>query len=123
VLAAHAGFALFVVIGGALAWRWRALRWLHVPAVLWAIAVELGGWICPLTPLENRLRAAAGQATYGGDFLQHYLLAALYPAGLTRGIQFALAALVVLINVPAYYCIWRNQRTASASASPGGRQR
>ena len=123
MLAVHAGFALFVIIGGWLAWRWRTLLWLHVPAVLWGIAVELTGWICPLTPLENRLRAAAGQGTYGGDFLQHYLLAALYPAGLTRIIQFALAALVVLVNVPAYYCLWRNQRTASASASPGGRQR
>ena len=62
-------------------------------------------------------------AVAAGDFLQHYPLAALYPAGLTRSTQFALAVLVVLINVPAYYCLWRNQRTASASASPGGRQR
>ena len=123
IVVLHAAFVVFVVVGGFVALRWRWLAWLHLPSVVWAVLLEYNGWICPLTPLENRLRAAAGQGTYAGDFLQHYLLAALYPAGLTRSTQFALAVLVVLINVPAYYCLWRNQRTASASASPGGRQR
>ena len=128
VLAGHAAFVLFAVAGGWLALRWRRLMYLHLPALLWGAAVELGGWICPLTPLENRLRAAAGEPVYGGDFLQHYLTAALYPPALTRRMQLILAALLLLINACAYGALWlkyglQNQRTASARASSGGRHR
>ena len=128
VLAAHAAFVLFTIFGGWLALRWRWLILLHVPALAWGVTVELTGWICPLTPLENRLRAAAGEPVYGGDFLQHYLTAALYPAALTRRVQLALAALLLLVNVGAYWALARtygprNQRTASASASSAERKR
>jgi hypothetical protein len=107
VLIVHAGFALFVVAGGLLVRRWRRLIWLHLPAALWATAIELGGWICPLTPLENKLRAATGQATYAGDFIQHYMIAVLYPVSLTRPIQIVLGTLVLTINVIVYCVLWR----------------
>jgi hypothetical protein len=107
VLGIHAAFALFVIAGGWLALRWRRLIVWHVPALLWGAAVELGGWICPLTPLENHLRIAAGENTYSGDFLQHYLTAALYPAALTRSVQLALAALLLAVNAAAYWALWR----------------
>jgi hypothetical protein len=128
VLLLHAAFALFAIGGGWLALRWRRLIYLHIPALLWGVTVELTGWICPLTPLENRLRAAAGEPVYGGDFLQHYLTTALYPAALTRAVQIALAALLLLANAGAYGALWRaygprNQRTASPSASSAERQR
>lgn len=103
-------FVLFVVCGGLLALRWRWLIWLHLPAALWGAAIEFGGWICPLTPLENRLRAAAGEGTYAGDFIAHYLSAALYPAGLTRAAQIGLGALVVALNLLAYGLVWRRRR-------------
>ncbi len=68
----------------------------------WGVLVELNGWICPLTPLENRLRQAAGDAGYQESFVEHYLLPILYPAGLTRTTQFALATAVMLINLVIY---------------------
>ena len=61
-----------------------ALAWLHVPAVAWGVWVELAGWICPLTPLENWLRMKGGVPAYGTSFIGHYLVPVLYPAGLTR---------------------------------------
>jgi Protein of Unknown function (DUF2784) len=110
VLLAHGAFALFTVVGGFLALRWRLLLWLQLPCALWGCAVELAGLTCPLTPLENHLRAASGEATYSGDFLAHYLSAALYPSGLTRAVQIALGTFVVAANVLAYVLLYR-QRT------------
>jgi hypothetical protein len=102
VVLLHALFVVFVVAGGLLVWRWRWVAWLHVPAAAWGAAIELGGWVCPLTPLENHFRARAGLAGYRGGFIEHYLLPALYPEGLTALKQIALGALVVGINLLVY---------------------
>ena len=79
IVLVHFVFVIFVVLGGLLALRWPRIVWLHVPAVIWGALVEFTGWICPLTPLENRLRRASGEASYQGDFIAHYILPALYP--------------------------------------------
>jgi uncharacterized protein DUF2784 len=102
VVLAHAAFVSFVVLGGFLAWRWRAVALLHVPCALWGIAIEYGGWICPLTPLENMLRERAGLEGYRGGFVEHYAIPALYPAGLTRPTQAVLGTLVLAVNLVAY---------------------
>jgi hypothetical protein len=109
VLSAHALFVLFVVAGGFLALRWRWLIGLHVPAVVWGVLIELTGWICPLTPLENWLRADAGLRPYSGDFIGHYVSAVLYPVSLTRGTQLLLGTLAFLINAVAYSLLWRHR--------------
>src|SRR5437899_54670 len=95
----HFAFIIFVIAGGFLVLRWPALKWVHLPAALWGALIEIGGWICPLTRYENLLRGRAGVAGYGGGFVEHYLLRAMYPAGLTRGIEFAIAATVVTVNI------------------------
>jgi hypothetical protein len=101
-VAAHLAFVLFVALGALLAIRWPAVAWVHVPAVAWGVAVEAFGWFCPLTPVENDLRALAGEAAYGGDFIARYLLPVIYPEGLTRDAQFLLAAGAFLLNVGIY---------------------
>jgi Protein of Unknown function (DUF2784) len=101
----HLCFILFVVFGGLLVIKWPALKWLHLPAALWGALVELDGLECPLTRWENLLRGRAGGAGYGGGFVDHYIVRAMYPAGLTRGIEYALAAAVVIINVSIYVYI------------------
>jgi Protein of Unknown function (DUF2784) len=113
VLTLHFGFVLFVVFGGLLVMRWPKLAWIHVPAAAWGVIIEYAGWICPLTPLENWLRSRGGEAGYAGGFVEHYLLATLYPQGLTRGTQFVLGGLVLVINVAAYATlVTRKRRTA-----------
>lgn len=106
----HGAFVLFVVLGAILVVKWRWLAWLHVPAAIWGVMIEVGGWVCPLTPLENVLRARAGEAGYGGGFVEHYVFRALYPEGLTRGIQLGLAAFVLVVNVAGYGYIWRTRK-------------
>lgn len=98
----HLAFVLFVVSGGLLVWRWPCWMWLHLPAVTWGVLTEFAGWICPLTPLENALRRAVGQAGYPGGFVDHYLWPLLYPEGLTREIQWALGAIVLVLNGAVY---------------------
>ena len=102
VVLLHGAFVLFVALGGLLVWRWPRLAWLHLPAVAWGALIEFTGWICPLTPLEQHLRQVVGQAGYAGGFIDHYLLALLYPAGLTREMQWALGAGVLMVNGAVY---------------------
>jgi hypothetical protein len=110
VLVLHAAFVVFVLLGGLLALCWRALPWLHLPAVLWVILTELNGWICPLTRLENRLLEAAGEQGYSGGFAAHYLLPLIYPPGLTPGLQALFAAIVAGLNLVVYGLLWRQRR-------------
>ena len=111
VVLIHFGFVLFVVVGGLSVIRWPKLTWLHLPAVGWGALVELSGWICPLTPLENRLRVLGGGQAYPDSFIAHYLMPVLYPQGLTRRIQIVLGLLVLLINAAVYgYILHRKHR-------------
>lgn len=106
----HLAFVAFAVGGGFLVWRWRGVLWLHLPALAWGTWIELAGGICPLTPLENRLRDLAGERGYESGFIEYYLLPLLYPVGLTRDTQWLLAAGLVAVNVLAYSVIIRRAR-------------
>jgi hypothetical protein len=124
VVALHFGFVLFVVLGGLLVLRRPRLVWVHLPAAVWGALIELGGWVCPLTPLEQWLRARGGGPAYRGGFIEHYILPVLYPPGLTREAQLMLAVLVVAINLAVYGWVLRSVvlRAAGASAleAPAG---
>jgi hypothetical protein len=105
----HFAFILFVVFGGLLVLRWRRMIWVHLPAATWGAMVEAMGWICPLTPWENRFRWQAGQEGYSGDFISRYLLPLIYPADLNFDLQLALAGFVVIINIIIYVFIFRKR--------------
>src|SRR5438132_9435571 len=106
----HFAFTAFVVFGGFLAWRWRWLAALHLPALAWGCWVEVSHSICPLTPLENHFRQLGGEAGYSGDFVEHYLLPVLYPVGLTQNIQLVLGTFVAVLNAVVYTVAWRRWR-------------
>lgn len=103
----HLLFIVFAIFGGAFALRWPKAAWVHLPVLTWAVWIEVTGGICPLTPLENRLRAAGGEAGYVGSFVDHYLMPIIYPADLTRDWQWALAAALVAINAVIYDAVLR----------------
>ena len=110
VVVTHLAFVLFVVLGGFLLLRWRRFAWVHVPAILWAALIEFAGWVCPLTPLENWLREAAGASAYPQGFIEHYIFPVLYPAALTRNLQVVLGISVLILNLAVYAWIWRVSR-------------
>ncbi len=110
VLLIHFTFILFVVFGGFTVLKWRRILYYHIPVALWGAAIEVGGWVCPLTTLEIELRVRAGSGFYTGGFIDYYLIPIVYPPGLTRQVQYYLAAGVIIINAAAYYLVWKKLR-------------
>jgi len=113
VVVVHLAFIVFVVGGGAAVIAWPRVAWLHLPAVAWAAYVEFTSTICPLTPLENGMRASAGDAGYQGGFVEHYVLPIIYPPGLTPHVQTILGIIVIAVNVFFYGIAWRRARRLS----------
>ena len=112
VLVVHLAFIVFVIAGGLVALRWRWVALLHLPVALWGVFIEVSGGVCPLTPLENALRRAAGSSGYSGGFIEHYLIPVVYPSALSHPVQLVLAGLVVLVNALVYLFVWRRYRAA-----------
>lgn len=118
----HLAFVLFVALGGFLVLRWPRLAWVHLPAAVWGGLIELTGWICPLTPLENLLRKMGGEAGYAGGFIDHYIIALIYPDGLTRTLQVGVGVTVFVVNAAIYGWVFhlrprRRERKALGSRS------
>jgi Protein of Unknown function (DUF2784) len=110
VVVLHLLFVLFVVLGGLFALRWPRASWYHLPAAIWGAGIEFVGGICPLTPLENRLRRLGGEGGYAGGFVEHYVIPVLYPEALTRDIQYLLGGIVIVLNVAIYAVVIRRWR-------------
>ncbi|BBO76657.1 hypothetical protein DSCW_40740 [Desulfosarcina widdelii] len=117
VVLVHLAFILFVVLGGFLALRWRKIALVHLPCVLWGVMIEWVGWLCPLTPLEYRLRRLAGEAGYSGGFVDHYIMPLVYPAGLTRNMQIGLGVFVLGMNLLVYGRVLMVQQQRKKRAS------
>ena len=114
VLLLHFGFVAFVTLGALLLVRWPWVAWVHLPAAVWGVLIELTGGVCPLTPLEQQLRQKGGETGYVGGFIDHYITAALYPSGLTRGVQWALGGALLLANAMLYWRWWRRRAAWAA---------
>ena len=98
----HLAVVAFVVAGGLLLlWR-KWVAWVHLPTIAWVIFAECFQYVCPLTLLENWLRDRGGEVVYSGDFVEHYLIPVLYPAGLTQRVQIVFGVSILLINVVLY---------------------
>ena len=87
--------------------RWQWVAWMHLPAATWGAYDEFTGWTCPLTPLENWLRAQGGEISSRSDFIAQYLLPVLYPGDLTQDIQLLLGTGVVVLNTAMYWWLWQ----------------
>jgi hypothetical protein len=88
LLFGHALFVAFVVVGLALIfigkpvhWAWVRNPWFRIAHLAAIGIVALQSWIgviCPLTTWEMALRERAGEVTYSGSFISHWLEAILY---------------------------------------------
>src|SRR5439155_24576253 len=118
VVLVHLAFVAFVVVGGIPVLRWRRAAWVHIPAALWGAAIALGGWICPLTPLENWLREQGGGAGYSTGFIEHYVVPVLYPVALTREVQIVAGILVLVLNAVVYWMAFGSMLSSSRCRLP-----
>lgn len=120
VLVLHLAFILFAVAGGVLALRWRWVPFVQIPAASWGVLVEVSGMLCPLTPLENSLRRAAGSSGYTGGFVEQYLVPIVYPESLTQPSQLALAGVVLVTNGLVYAAVYRRRRAQRSAVAKRG---
>ena len=111
VVLLHFLFIVLVLVGGLLVFRWPRAAWVHLPVAAWGALVELLGWECPLTPLENHFRRLAGGAPYEGAFLTRYLVAVIYPEHLTAATQIVLGGVVIVGNVAVYALAIHRRKT------------
>ncbi|MGR5321332.1 DUF2784 domain-containing protein [Vibrio sp. PID23_8] len=106
VVMLHLLFIIFALIGGVLV-LWRSyLLFIHIPAALWVTVISFKGWICPLTPLENQLRQAAGDEGYPGGFVEHYIIPIIYPVELRFDVQVLLGIAALGINIVIYALVY-----------------
>ena len=107
-LIAHLIFILFVIFGGLLFFIFSKIIYIHLPALLWGIYIELTDSICPLTYLENWFLYEGELSTYSNDFINNYILPIIYPEGLTNEIQINLVILLIIINALIYGLIYKD---------------
>ena len=103
----HLIFILFVIFGGLLFFIFSKVFYIHLPALLWGIYIELTNSVCPLTYLENWFLNKAELATYSNGFINNYLFPIVYPEGLTTNIQIYLGSLLIIINIFIYGLIFK----------------
>ena len=108
ILIVHSLFILFVTIGSLFVLKMPRLAWIHIPMVLWAAVVNIFGWICPLTPLENYFREISGESVYEIGFLAHYLSAFIYPEWLDYQLGIILGISVFVWNLAIYLLLIHN---------------
>ncbi len=79
VLSLHAAYIAWVIFGGFFTRGRPRLAALHVGTLVYGVIVEIFGFWCPLTALENWLEVRGGVSAYRAPFLLHYLDALVYP--------------------------------------------
>ena len=88
ILLVHVLFVAFVIgslvailLGRMLGWEWVRNPWfrlVHLASIGIVVVQAWFGMICPLTIWENSFRAKAGDETYTGSFVAHWLETLLY---------------------------------------------
>ena len=107
-LIAHLIFILFVIFGGLFFFIFSKIIYIHFPALLWGIYIELTNSTCPLTYLENWFLYKGELTTYSNDFINNYLFQIIYPKGLNAEIQIYLGISLIVINILIYGLIYKN---------------
>lgn len=102
VVGFHVLVVVFAIGGGFLVLRNPFVAIAHVPLVLWVGFVNLARRTCPLTPLEKRLRAMAGQKPYDTTWTRKYLEPLLRPCGLPSQLELAAGASILVWNILVY---------------------
>ncbi|MCP4667308.1 MAG: DUF2784 domain-containing protein [Deltaproteobacteria bacterium] len=112
----HFLWILFILSGVIFALRRSKIAWVHLGGLLFSLVLNLFGWYCPLTHLENYLNSLyPGSLTYGGSFIAHYLEQIVYP-DLPEifirigGILFVCLNIIVYLVVAKKY--WETKRSS-----------
>ncbi len=78
--------------------------------MVWGALISFVGWVCPLTPLENNLRHAAGEQGYSSSFVAHYLIPVIYPDNYDRDFAVFVGTFVIVVNILIYGAVFIRRR-------------
>jgi hypothetical protein len=101
VVVVHLLWIVFLILGAIPGSRWAWVKWLHLAALAFSIALQTFRWFCPLTYLEAWLRTLGGAQPYEGTFIRHYAEQLVY-AEIPRAALFVGTLIVVALSLWLY---------------------
>jgi hypothetical protein len=98
----HFLWILFLVFGVIFALKGSKIAWIHLGGLLFSLLLNLLGWYCPLTYLENYFQQLYHRGlAYSGSFIIHYLEPIVYPNLSERTLRIG-GIVFVILNLFAY---------------------
>ena len=112
VIILHFFWILFILFGLFIGIKYGRFIWVHLGGLAFTLILNIGGWYCPLTYLENHLYGFyKPELTYAGSFIGQYLQKLIYldvdEAYLRMG-----AVIWVAINLGGYVVLFRKRKSA-----------
>ncbi len=79
VILLHLLWIIFILFGFLVALKYFKVSFIHMAGLVFTLVLNLGGWYCPLTHLENYLHGLCDpQLLYGGSFITNNLQRLIY---------------------------------------------
>ncbi len=118
VVAIHFLWIVFLIFGAIPGARWKAVKYLHVSGLAFALFIQTSRSYCPLTRLESFLEVRDSLAAYSGSFIGHYLDKLVY----INAPEWTIISLTwLLCAFNAYVYVWRpiaRKKRVFATAQP-----
>ena len=101
-LVLHFLWILFLIFGVVFALKRSMIAWFHLGGLLFSLFINLFGFYCPLTYVENHLRSpCADSGVISGSFIARYLEQMIYPDVSEKTIRI-IEILFVCLNLFVY---------------------
>jgi cytochrome c biogenesis protein CcdA len=99
----------FLIFGALLAYKRPWLRTLHLTGLIFSVTMQVYGWYCPLTYVEQWLRTQHHpDASYTGSFIAHYAERLVYLR--VSPLLVLILTLVICAGTVYIYLVWPRSR-------------
>lgn len=79
VILVHFLWLVFILFGFLVALKYVKISFIHIAGLAFTLVLNLGGWYCPLTYVENYVHGLYDpQLTYAGSFITNNLQKLIY---------------------------------------------
>ena len=111
VIILHFLWILFILFGLLIGIKYARLTLVHLGGLVFTLVLNIGGWFCPLTYLENHLYSLYNpQLTYAGSFIVQYLQQLIYLDVDEARLRIA-AIIWVAINMGGYVLLFKKRKS------------
>jgi hypothetical protein len=107
VIILHFLWILFIFFGLPIGIKYARLIWVHLGGLVFTLILNIGGWFCPLTYLENYLYSLYNpRLTYPGSFIGQSLQKLIYLDVEEANLRIA-AVIWVAVNMGGYVLLFK----------------